>query len=166
MCAYPDGDSVAYASTMRLLLIATACVLMSCSSSSNDAPIASTPLAGTIGGRSFTAKSARARKSVSNAKKKSITIYDADTTCASTPSTDRWISATPIWEVGATQDPYEVAWYVGGTAGGTGTIYIAESAKIEVVEAPTTVGSAGIIRIRASNKGDSIEGQISVQICE
>jgi hypothetical protein len=152
---------------MRALVLAGACAaLLSCSSKS-ETPIPSTPLAGTIGGKAFTAKSARARKSSSNPAKKSITIYDVDSTCAATPSAaDRWVIATAIWQGGAKQDPYSVGWYVHSTTGGVDTLYIADSSELEVVEAPTTVGSVGLIRIRASSKGDSIEGQIAVQVCE
>ena len=142
-------------------------LLLSCGSSGPD-PISSGPLGGTIGGRPFTAKSARARKSASKTpNKKAISIYDVDTKCSDpTPATDRWVLVTPIWAAGAAQDPYSVAWYVKAATGGTDTIYIADSSTVEVVDAPAEVGATGTIRVRASNKGDAIEGQITVQVCE
>jgi hypothetical protein len=129
-------------------------------------PIATTPLAGTIGGRAFTARSARARRSTREGYK-SVTIYDVAGRCSDpTPAVDRYVFATPVWRVDAAQDSYSIAFYVQGTGSEHDTITIADEARIEVVRAPADVGAKGLIRIRARANGDSVEGEIEVEVCE
>jgi hypothetical protein len=133
-------------------------------SSSGGGPISSAPLAGTVAGKPFTAKAALAKKSGTDATKKSVSIYDVDATCDKTPNADRYIVAAPIWQVGATQSGFNTAF--NDFSKTPGLIGIAESSAIEIISAPIEIGAKGKLRLRAAYETDSVEGEVDVTVCQ
>jgi hypothetical protein len=43
---------------------------------------------------------------------------------------------------------------------------IVTTGRLELIDTPTAVGQTGTLRLRAKDGADSVEGQISVKICE
>lgn len=146
-------------------------------SSSDDAsdktgPVAASPLKGTIEGKDFVGKTALAKKGFDPGEK-SIDIYDTDVKCdefgASPP---RSILISVPWSAGTSKD-FKFAL---GEDGQTATFVIQRDDKtdnivstqgrVEILEAPTEKGATGKMRLRAVAKDNSVEGEISVQVCD
>ena len=43
---------------------------------------------------------------------------------------------------------------------------IVTTGRLELIDTPTGVGQMGTLRLRAKDGADSVEGQVSVRICE
>jgi hypothetical protein len=132
--------------------------------------VSTAPLTGTIDGRDFTAKSALASKSFSDASKKDVEIYDVDATCAARPQMkdgSREILTSVPWKAAATDFgfPGQTATFV-VQKGNTPDNLISTEGRVEVVNAPSNVGDKGQLRLRAIFEANSVEGQIDVQVCE
>jgi hypothetical protein len=147
-----------------------------CSSSSGGGgatgPVATTPLAGTVDGQSFTAKTALAHDGFDSGKK-SIDIYDTDVNGeAFGQSSKREILLDVDWTAGSAKD-FSLG---SGTAGQTATFVvdkngtpdniISTTGRVEIIDAPTTKGSTGKMRLRATAEGNQVEGEVPVQVCE
>jgi hypothetical protein len=157
--------------TFALGALAFGCSSSSASSDSGG-PVAAKPLDGTIDGQSFTAKVGLAHKGF-DATKKSIDIYDADATCDKpVTSPKREILIDVPWSAG-TSTNFSFSLSGGGQTAtfvvdnnGTPNNIISSSGRVEIVDAPSTAGSTGKIRIRASAEGNNVEGEVSVLVCD
>jgi hypothetical protein len=165
---------------MKLALVlglsALALFAVGCGSSSDDAPsgpVSASPLSGSIDGQDFTGKVAIARKGFDEGKK-SIDIYDdASITCDTfNDKATRKILIDVPWTTGMSKD-FSFSFSGGGQTatfvidkGGSPDNIIATTGRVEVIDAPTDVGSTGKIRLRAIAEGNKVEGEIPVQVCE
>lgn len=144
-------------------------------------PVAEMPLAGTMAGQPFVAKSALASSGISSGSATSVTIYEKAVTCANRfgisdrqilLSVDKWTDGTSF-QLGGTQDtplgiplPLHSVTFVSPGTGSIPNNSIVAKGRVEVVKA-STLATAGTLRLRA-NGGDSgsVEGQIAVTQCE
>jgi hypothetical protein len=156
-------------------LSSVAVLSVGCSSSDGDGddsggPVASGPLAGTIDGKPFTAKSAIATPDKDGGKT-SITVYDIDVTCeSSNPQVDRRILTSVPWKAGTERNLKLDFSDLNGSQTvtfvlGSSNNIISNSGRIEVLEAPSEKGAKGKIRLRASAQSHSVEGEVAVTVC-
>ncbi len=162
--------------TFALGALATGCSITSTSPSSSSSPsdsggpVAAQPLAGNIDGQSWTAKIGIARAGFSDGKK-SIDIYDAAATCdSSMADAKRKILIDVPWSAGTSKN---FSFSLGGGDSQTGTFVIngsdniiSTAGRVEVVDAPTDKGSTGKIRLRMAAESNTVEGEVSVLVCE
>ena len=150
-----------------------------CSSEEDPAektgPVAATPLAGSIEGAAFAAKSAVARKGFDDGEK-SIDIYDTEVTCKDfNPKAERKILISVPWTAGTSRD---FKFDLGGSDSQTATFVIQKNesdtpmnvistqGRVEIIEAPTEAGAKGKIRLRAVASEHNVEGEIDVEVCD
>jgi hypothetical protein len=140
------------------------------SGSGASAPVASTPMTGTINGVAFVPKIALAEPGISDPNKRSLRIVDADTDCNGGFAKRSIIFSVP-WTEGLTKD------LSFGSNGQTVTFsyeesggyenYIATTGRLELVSAPTEAGAKGKLRLRANfDDKNKIDGEVPVLICK
>lgn len=141
-------------------------------SNAKTGPVDSSPLAGSVAGTSFTAKSAIARAGFKDGRKE-LDIYDIDVTCKDfAPTADRYVLLSVPWQAGTardfsigTGDSAQTATFVIQKDGATTNVFSTQG-RVEVLEAPSDVGSKGKIRLRAIADENHVEGEIAVDVCE
>jgi hypothetical protein len=151
----------------------TACSSSDSSSSAKTGPVASTPLEGTIEGKPFTGKYARAQKGFGDDGDVSIDIFDKEVACGSFEDTEEpYLLLSVPWKAGTARDfkfaakpEGQTATFVIHRAGKTDNV-ISVDGRVEIVDAPTEVGATGKLRIRASAEGNQVEGEVAVKVCE
>ncbi len=164
-----------------LSLVSLSSFVMGCSSSEDSAaasgPVAAKPLAGSIEGKTFSAKTALAHKSGFSSDaddgKRSIDIYEDEVSCDDFGhKSDRSILFSVPWKAGTQRDfkldfssEGQTATFVIQRDGKTDNI-ISTQGRVEIIEAPTEKGSKGKIRIRATAQSNSVEGEIAVTMCD
>jgi hypothetical protein len=154
--------------SLALLLVAGGCGTDD--SSGSPEPIPDTLLAGTLDGRAFTARSARAMRSPDpeESSSKWIEIFDAEVACDDwMPRAERSILVTARWEAGEAFDlslARSVIFVV--REDGTPVNHIVTSGRVEVVSAPAGIGSVGRLKLRGRTGPDFVEGAIDVVLCE
>ena len=146
------------------------------SGSAKSGPVSSAPLAGTIEGKSFAGKFGVAKKSgFDDDGKRMISIYDTEVPCSSFSSEnepDAYMLISVPWEAGVKRDfsfggsDGQTATFVVKKSDGDFTNIISTTGRVEVIEAPTAAGEKGTIRLRASAQGNSVEGEVTVEVCE
>jgi hypothetical protein len=154
-----------------------------CTIESNDSgggaktgPVSATPLAGTIEGKSFAGKFGVAKKSgFDDDGKRMISIYDTEVPCSSFSNEnepDAYLLLSVPWEAGLKRDfsfggkDGQTATFVVKKADGDFTNIISTQGRVEILEAPSEAGEKGKIRLRAEAQGNSVEGEVSVEVCE
>lgn len=154
-----------------------------CTIESNDGggaaktgPVSATPLTGTIEGKSFAGKFGVAKKSgFDDDGKRMISIYDKEVPCSSFSSEDEpdaYLLVSVPWEAGVARDfsfggkDGQTATFVVKKADGDFTNIISTQGRIEVLEAPSAAGEKGKIRLRAEARGNSVEGEVAIEVCE
>jgi hypothetical protein len=161
-----------------LAITAAACTSETDSSSGGKTgPVASSPLAGTIEGKSFTGKFAVARKSgfdddPAAAAERMISIYDREVPCSSfSAETDAYLLLSVPWKAGTARDfsfggkDSQTATFVVKKDGETVNV-ISTQGRVEILDAPTEAGAKGKLRLRAAADGNNVEGEVSVEVCE
>jgi hypothetical protein len=143
---------------------------------SKTGPVSATPLAGTIEGKSFAGKFGVAKKSgFDDDGKRMISIYDREVPCSSFSSEDEpeaYLLISVPWEAGVARDfsfggkDGQTATFVVKKADGDFTNIISTQGRVEIIEAPTEPGAKGTVRLRAEAKGNSVEGEVAVEVCE
>jgi hypothetical protein len=145
--------------------------------------VSSAPLQGTVGGSPFDGAVALARYGTGS-KNAEIQIFGKGRTCADYPGRyDGWLVLVSIrWEAGVSGAVGGLAEQNGEAVGTSATDLVsvafqnndddavhydwAKSGRVEVVEASTTAGGHGRLRVRATAEtGDTIEGEVPVEIC-
>lgn len=159
-------------------LSAVACTTETDSSAGKTGPVSATPLTGTIEGKSFAGKFGVARKSgfdddpEANAERM-ISIYDTEVPCSSfgADTPDAYLLLSVPWKAGTTRDfsfggnDSQTATFVVKKDGDTRNI-ISTEGRVEILEAPTEAGAKAKLRLRANAKGNSVEGEVTVEVCE
>ena len=159
---------------------ATACTIQSTDSGSGSSgktgPVSATPLTGTIEGKSFAGKFGVAKKSgFDDDGKRMISIYDREVPCSSFSSEDEppaYLLISVPWEAGVARDfsfggsDGQTATFVVKKADGDFTNIISTQGRVEIIEAPTEAGAKGTVRLRAEARGNSVEGEVAVEVCE
>lgn len=130
-----------------------------------DSPIATTALAGSIGGKTFNAVSATARPGFDDDGTRSITIYETEVDCETFGDGDdgRKILTSAPWK-----DGFESAFSLNQNA----TLYtppgdnnVATQGRIEIIKAGAD-GEEGTLRLRAYIDDDNqVEGEVTVKVC-
>jgi hypothetical protein len=130
--------------------------------------VASTALTGTIDGRPFTAVTALADEGF-EAGEKFVTIYESQRNCGDfsvQPVGSRSILISREWKPVTQQLSFSNnITFVVREEDGPNNI-IVTTGRLELIDTPTAVGQTGTLRLRAKDGADSVEGQISVKICE
>lgn len=159
-------------------LCATACTIESTDggSAGKTGPVSAAPLAGTIEGKSFAGKFGVAKKSGGGDDgKRMISIYDTEVPCSSFSSEaepEAYLLLSVPWEAGLARDfsfggkDGQTATFVVKKSDGDFTNIISTQGRVEVVEAPSEAGEKGKIRLRAAAQGNSVEGEVTVEVCE
>jgi hypothetical protein len=139
-------------------------------------PVSATPLAGTIEGKSFSGKFGVAKKSgFDDDGKRMISIYDTEVPCSSFSrdgEPDAYLLLSVPWEAGLARDfsfggkDGQTATFVVKKADGDFTNIISTQGRVEILEAPSEAGAKGTIRLRAEAKGNNVEGEVTVEVCE
>jgi hypothetical protein len=139
-----------------------------------SAPVSSAPLSGTIFGQPFVAKSALGRFDTKTGRM-SISVYPEVQPCG--PADDATLKpglsilTSVPWNRGLARDvdndigPDNQGVTFVSYDGHTPDNAITSAGRIEVIEAPTVQGAHGVVRLRASFQPDSVEGQLSVDVC-
>src|SRR5688500_14978693 len=127
------------------------------SSGGKTGPVSSTPLAGTIEGKSFAGKFGVAKKSgFDDDGKRTISIYDTEVPCSSFSSEgepDAYLLISVPWEAGIARDfsfggkDGQTATFVVKRSDGDFTNIISTQGRVEVIEAPAEAGAKGTIRL-------------------
>ncbi len=129
-----------------------------------DSPVATTALAGSIGGKAFKAVSATARSGFDDDGTRSITIYETEVDCDTRGEDDgRKILTSAPWK-----DGFESAFSLNQNA----TLYtppgdnnVATQGRIEIIKAGAD-GEEGKLRLRAYIDDDNqVEGEVTVKVC-
>ncbi|WP_041791654.1 hypothetical protein [Stigmatella aurantiaca] len=145
-------------------------VLMACGGEDEeDGPVSSRPLSGTVDGRPFTAASAIAFTDTEAPGNKLIQISEAEQECTNLGDSfegRRDINLNGPWNVHTAPLSLENVVGVIVYKGDSPTIGLMASGKVEYVETPTAAGSVGKLRLRGANSKDSIEGEVSVKVCD
>jgi hypothetical protein len=152
---------------------AIACTSSTDSGSGKTGPVSATPLAGTIEGKSFTGKFGIAKPGFDESDpERMISIYDTEVTCATfSPEADAYLLFSVPWKAGTARDfsfggkDSQTATFVVKRDGETDNI-ISTQGRVEVIEAPTEAGAKAKIRLRAEAQGNSVEGEVLVEVCE
>lgn len=146
-------------------------------------PVSGAPLQGTVGGKPFAGKAALATYGAKSGAAE-ILVFDTPETCAHFGKLpDGWrVQVAVRWRAGVTGDVGDLAqldgapvgtssddlvgaWFVSTKSGATHTSASHEG-RVEVIEAGTTEGSRGRLRVRAtSEEGHLIEGEMPVELC-
>jgi hypothetical protein len=150
---------------LRIASFLAALCLAGCGGS--DTTPASTPLAGTVESKMFTAKSAVALTGMSPSTK-FVVIRDSKASCSDGSAIQKGVLIVTV----------ETPWMDGATtAVGTDAkvtfddlpdSVLAISGEVEVVHAPMTIGERGAIRLLA-DAGDGaskVDGQVDVTLCQ
>jgi hypothetical protein len=138
------------------------CVAAACGPS----PIPDSTLSGTVGGSAFTAQGALASTdSFSEPGQRNILIAEVPLTCDDLfKSLDRSIIFTTDWTAGKQTElglfDQTVTFVTGGSNNN-----IATDGRLEVVDAPMDKGTTGTLKLRAFAGADSVEGTVSVTVC-
>jgi len=158
-----------------LALTAVACTSETDSSSGKTGPVSSTPLTGTIEGKSFAGKFGVARKGFGDdqAGERMIEIYDTEVKCSAfgSDTPDAYLLFSVPWKAGTARDfsfggkDSQTATFVVKKDGETKNI-ISTQGRVEILEAPEEAGATGKLRLRATAKENSVEGEVSVEVCE
>lgn len=156
-------------------------LLTGCGGGGSDDPgtaVSAAPLTGNLAGQAFTAKGALASSGSSGT---SVTIYEADVTCANRYTAkgrqillnvDKWSDGNSF-QLGGSQDsplgislPLHSVTFVSQDSGGIPKNTIVAKGRVEVIKA-STKGVAGTLRLRADG-GDSgsVEGEVAVTLCD
>jgi hypothetical protein len=145
------------------------------SSSGKTGPVASTPLEGTIDGKPFEGKFARAQKGFGSSDdgEVSIDIFDKDVPCDSfEQTTEPYVLLSVPWKAGTARDfkfaskpEGQTATFVIQKDGKTDNV-ISVQGRVEIVDAPTEKGATGKLRLRATAEGNNVEGEVAVKVCE
>jgi hypothetical protein len=134
---------------------------------SSSEPVAATPLAGKIDGKSFTAKGATGTILDASSGKRFITISGDAITCASSNAEGATVLTSVAWTEGteaefSLQQNATLAFPSGDSIQNN----VATTGRIEVIKAPTTVGEKGKIRLRAViDDNNTVEGEVDVEVC-
>jgi len=134
------------------------------------APIASTPLAGSIEEKPSAVKSALAEKNPHDASRMQITVFDRQVACKDLskpgPPGSRWVTVTVPWKKEATELTSADAGIGSDTKAGPKQQNV-KTARVEVVELPAKKGQKAKVRLKIeSAMGDSVEGEAEVAVCE
>lgn len=152
--------------------------------SSGSSAVASTPLRGVVGGQPFEGKTALGHYG-EQSRAAEFYVYDGDRTCADLFSVrDGWsVTASTPWRAGVIGDVGALATIDGAPVGTSSTDLVsagfrritdgsnvhndrAREGRVEVLEAPTSEGEKGRVRLRVvSTSGDRVEGEMPVEIC-
>jgi hypothetical protein len=151
---------------------AIACTSTTDSGSGKTGPVAATPLTGTIEGKPFAGKYGVAKPGFDeNDPERMISIYDTEVTCASfSNEAEAYLLFSVPWKEGARDFSFggsdsQTATFVVKRDGETDNI-ISTQGRVEVLEAPTEAGAKAKIRLRAEAQGNSVEGEVLVEVCE
>lgn len=145
----------------------------SSSSSGKTGPVASTPLEGTIDGKPFEGKFARAQQGFGGGDGEvSIDIFDKEVACDSfEQTTEPYVLLSVPWKAGTARDfkfaskpEGQTATFVIQKDGKTDNV-ISVDGRVEIVDAPTEKGATGKLRLRATAEGNNVEGEVSVKYC-
>jgi hypothetical protein len=144
-----------------------------------EEPVASTPLAGTVGSLPFTGRHAVVH--LSSPHPPDLTVYGEPTPCNADPRPSLLVGLA-AWSVGthvvrsptpgelqrgAKDDDFVTVNFVHDQASGIPANDFSDSGRLEVLEAPTVVGTKGKMRLRASaGAGNAVQGEISVEVCD
>lgn len=159
-----------FSSTRFSLLIAALLPLSALACGGTDEgsePVAATPLAGKIDGKSFTAKGAVGTVLDSKSGERFITISEEAITCAKGNPSGPVVITSVVWKEGTAiefslQQNATLAYPSGDTIKND----VAITGRIEVIKAPTTVGEKGKIRLRAViDDSNTVEGEVDVEVC-
>jgi hypothetical protein len=151
--------------TVPLAAASAACGSDGSDGEGSDGPVSSSPLAGTIDGKPFTARSALLRAGFSGDSERMLSIYDVDATCGKGVTSDREILTSIPWTTGYADDlgfnGKPTVTFVVGAANN----HVATVGRIEVVDATTDGTTLGTVRLRATMKEHKVEGEVKVQVC-
>ena len=154
-CAYSPGSED---------FAAVQCEPVEIGSSDDGAPVASTPLEGTIDGRAFSGRSALGYPNADGSM--SISVYDDFTTCDRGRDPEqrpkRLVELDTPWVDGETfqLDSERTATIV---SEGTGSLTVTLG-RVEVLRA---LAETGTVRVRANVDDDNhVEGEVSLLVCE
>ena len=137
------------------------------STSISTDPVSDAPLAGKINGNAFTVKSAVGVVFEPASGKRTITISGGTVTCAMNIINGPAVLTSVVWKEG-TAIPFDLSHNATLTypSGDKFENVVSLTGRIEVIKAPTTVGSKGTIRLRAVvDDSTTVEGQVEVEIC-
>ena len=160
-----------FSSTRFSLLIAALLPLSSIACGGSDStslePVATTPLAGMIDGKSFKATSAIGVVLDPSSGKRFITISGTGISCAMSNIEGAAVLTQVAWKEG-TAIPFDSQnnATLSFPSGTTIQNNVALTGRIEVIKAPTTVGAKGTLRLRAVvDDKNTVEGEVDVEIC-
>lgn len=168
----------------RVAMVLVWAATAACSSSDTAAPkktgpVAATPLRGTVNGSPFSAVYGKSTKDSSldatGPVKRFVALYETKSSCAHEPEFGRVVVTMTPWLAGFAQDFSSsslTASFFNHEMGKPDTSALSVDGRIEIIDAPTTPGSTGKVRLRASATGKdtgavySIEGEVDVEFCE
>lgn len=157
-----------------LAISGVACTTETDSSEGKKGPVSASPLTGTIEGKSFAGKFGRAKKtSFDDTVERMIDIFDTEVPCSSFSDTpDAYLLLSVPWKAGTSRDfklgsgeESQTATFVVQKDGKTRNI-ISTQGRVEIVDAPSEAGATGKLRLRAAADGNSVEGEVTVEVCE
>jgi hypothetical protein len=134
-----------------------------------DEAISSKTLSGTVDGRPFTAVSAIAFTDTEDSGSKIIQISEVQQACDDIGDSiegRRDLTLSGPWNVHSAPLSLENVLGVVVYKDGSPDIALMANGRVEYVETPTAAGSMGKLRLRGSNSRDSIEGEVSVKVCD
>ncbi|HVY48615.1 MAG TPA: hypothetical protein VHB21_22160 [Minicystis sp.] len=152
-------------SALGLALSAIAFATIGCGAS--DSSIPTTPLSGTIEGKTFEMKSAFALVGMTPSER-FVVIRDADASCddgSGTKDGELLVTAEIPWKKGATE-AVDGAHPV--TLAHVPDSVIATAGEVDVLAAPTDLGAVGgfLLRADAGDGQTKVEGEVKVTNCE
>jgi hypothetical protein len=145
------------------------CLLACGGEDEEDTPVPSSPLSGTVDGRPFTAVSALAYADPEAPGNKLIQISEAAQDCADLGDSydgRRDLNLNGPWNVHTAELSLENVVGVIVYKDESPNIGLMASGRVEFIETPMAVGSLGKLRLRGANSRDSVEGEVSVKVCE
>ncbi|MDC0712481.1 hypothetical protein POL68_28725 [Stigmatella sp. ncwal1] len=132
-------------------------------------PVSSQPLSGTVAGRPFTAVSAIAFEDMAVPGDKLIQISEVPQECTNLGDLSegrRDLTLVGPWNVHSAPLSLENILGVIVYRDEKPDISLMVAGRVEFIETPTAVGALGTLRVRGANSTDSVEGEVSVRVCE
>ncbi len=166
----------------RILLVSVVPLAVACGGATTrppaTEPVASTQLRGTVAGKDFSGVYGVAKKDLTFPEKRLIAIYETKESCTyGGPDVGPFLLTAAPWRAGFGEDFSFAengvnATFVTREQGKPTDNVVSTQGRIEIVEAPVTVGALGKVRLRAravrdgTGTLDTVEGEVPVEFCD